>query len=248
MVSTLDAHRSEKARSASLMFSPGEHLRQRYEVERQLGPRTFRALDLCEGKTVAIKVVASGEQPDGRRRATSLPGLPRFREVLDNLVVFDFILGLDLESEVKRQPRPLPPAKILKRFLSVLGLVETLHDQRMVHGDIKPANLLTDIHDRFWLVDWGSSAVGHNAGALNLFGSPEKWRGKVSAQSDQYALAQVLAFMLTSRPPIPPQLADLHTYGSHLVTVLSRAMAPSPQHRYPDLASFRAHLVESLKE
>lgn len=100
----------------------------------------------------------------------------------------------------------------------------------VIHGDLKPANILLDTEGRIWLVDFGLArphlrtvAGDTHDGRERPSGTPgytpvEQWHGRVEPRSDVYALGATLFEMLTRRrPSLDP---------SELVLALRRAAPP----------------------
>lgn len=86
-----------------------------------------------------------------------------------------------------------------------------VHDQGILHCDIKPANLLRDDDGELKLIDFGIAAVGDNdAGALEdsftaEHAAPERFEGaRPSAASDVYSLASTLYQLVQGRPAFEP--------------------------------------------
>lgn len=140
------------------------------------------------------------------------------------------------------------------------------HDRGIVHRDIKPANFLLRIEAgprvHLLLSDFGlakffsfSSATSHIFGTP-LYMAPEQFGGEARPESDQYALAVMLYLLLTGRTPFegdPAQLMHQHLHReppplrsfnpalpAELEPVFARALAKSPQERYPSVGAFAA--------
>lgn len=104
--------------------------------------------------------------------------------------------------------------RILELYQQVLAGVEHLHSLGMVHGDIKPQNVLVSGH-QIKITDFGSSIdpdeiyvrTRHNGGTV-LYSAPEvagttTWRHKARAffPVDIYSLGVMLYHLVTSRLP-----------------------------------------------
>ncbi|HEU5088674.1 MAG TPA: serine/threonine-protein kinase, partial [Roseiflexaceae bacterium] len=121
----------------------------------------------------------------------------------------------------------------------------------IVHGDIKPANVIAALEaDRVVLVDFGSAQEQgmrgpHSAACYGTpgYAAPEQYHGHASTASDMYGLAASLYQVLTGDDPSghPLTFPQIATLPDALSAVLSQALAHEPQQR-PQPAAFAAIL------
>jgi eukaryotic-like serine/threonine-protein kinase len=125
-----------------------------------------------------------------------------------------------------------------------LRLVHTLcravhhaHSRRLIHGDVKPANILVDRRGQPRLLDFGiarfeGKAARESYGLTPDFASPEQARGEeLTTASDVWQLGRLLEELMCEQP-IP---ADLQA-------ILNRAMAEDPDARYASAAAMAGDL------
>ncbi len=92
-------------------------------------------------------------------------------------------------------------------FVTLAAALQYLHEQHVVHADVKPRNLVRDGR-RVVLVDFGLAGAANleHAGARGgtpLFMAPEVFAGDTpSARSDVFGIAATAWTLLTGSPPV----------------------------------------------
>lgn len=179
-----------------------------YEVESLALRRRF-ALKLFEG---------GGERSEKEEREAKLiAGLyhPNILSVIDfgecpegRYLVTELMAGGSLWAAVKREG-PLAWEQLQPIAEGILRALDYLGNQGLVHGDVKPANVLLDAFGTAKLADFGLAGTEHRGGTA-AFLSPEALLSKQSDhRSDLYALGATLFAALTGRPPRVGKRADI---------------------------------------
>jgi serine/threonine-protein kinase len=185
----------------------------------------FRATDLDDGKTVAIKVPHPEMESDpvmfdrfqreediGTRMEH--PGVMKVFPNPDRsqvYIVMEWVPGRLLRS-IMNEEKKLPLARAVHLTIGICEALEYIHANGVAHRDLKPENVMVDEQDNIRLIDFGIAA---NAGSRRLtfanfsqgmgtpdYISPEQVKGKRGdGRSDIYALGVMLYEMLTGRVP-----------------------------------------------
>jgi TPR repeat protein len=166
--------------------------------------------------------------------------------------VMEYIDGMSLAHYLDRFGA-LSLQKALDIFSGIArGLVHA-HAADIVHGDIKPANILLRSDSSPVLIDFGLALVnlpeagGVTAGYTVTFAAPEQLRRRsVDARTDIYALGATMYHALCyskDNPPGPDDYDPLHV-PEEVRGLLSRAMQPRPDQRWAGAAAF----LEALED
>jgi WD40 repeat protein/class 3 adenylate cyclase/tRNA A-37 threonylcarbamoyl transferase component Bud32/energy-coupling factor transporter ATP-binding protein EcfA2 len=248
----------------------GELLNDRYECLETLGAggeaRVVKALDRRHGRFVALKIRPSR---DGHAREELLgearillaisphPALPLVREdFFENgsyVVAMDWVDGIDLGTLLADRGRPgLAPSSVLGYLAQAAEALTHLHSQDppVIHGDVKPANLILTRGGRVKLVDFGLSSAPDAPRRLTGtpgFRAPELAAdGAPSRASDVYALAATAFALLTGSPPagvLPSWVGIKREQAEQLEAAIRLGLAADPT----DRPATPGELVERLR-
>jgi serine/threonine-protein kinase len=213
----------------------------------------YRAHDERLNRDVALKLLAPEFGQDFIYRArfereyrlTALLNHPNIVQVYDAgewndqlYIVQKLIEGPNLAAVIQ-QESPLGLGRTVSIVGQVADALDEAHAQRVVHRDVKPANILLDPPsfsgtERAYLADFGLTLgmegthltrTGAFMGTLAYAAPEQLGSGRVDGRADQYALACTTFQMLTGQPPFrrdnefalinahlfdrPPALAEL---------------------------------------
>lgn len=193
-------------------------------VSRSRAASVYRAVDLRDGRMVALKVPDADMETDPIllerfRRAAEIgeklrhPGVMSvFSEVERSRVymVMEWCEGKPLRERMNAGPIPVEHA--IHIATAVLDALQYLHDNGVVHRALTPENIMVDEQNKIKLIDfeWASDANSRRLTYTNLtddlgsvdYIAPEQVSGKRGdSRSDIYAMGVILYEMLTGKLP-----------------------------------------------
>ena len=232
-----------------------------WRLRRCLGQGEFGTTWLAgdtEGRRAAIKVLQSppGEELLALASVTHPSVIGVFGGGGDPAphLVMEFARGRPLTAWMGRRPAPEKTAISIAAHLA--DALAAVHQAGVVHGDIKPDNVMVDSvrEPRLKLVDFG--LAGHRRGGTLNYAAPECLKGAdTSAASDVYSLGMILWEMLHGElpwselgfsTPLMKRQKDAPepTQGEPwLRTLLTELLAPEPLHR-PGAAQLADRLAQ----
>lgn len=193
-------------------------------------------------------------------------------------MVMPYYQGLTLQQVRRNMSGPPDEAWLRRLMVPLLGALECLHRENVFHRDIAPDNILLLDDDtgpgagRPVLLDLGAArhVIGDHTQALTAIVKPsfapiEQYAETVQIRqgpwTDLYALAAVVHFCITGRPPMPATARVVHDglpslrqmspglasdFDCHLsepfVAALDHALAVRPQDRPESVAAWREEL------
>lgn len=171
---------------------------------------------------------------------------------------------LDESLERSIEAGPMDVDRVADIVRSIGGALGEAHRRGVIHGDVKPSNVLVDGSGAY-LTDFGvASLVGERAdrrstSPVSGHESPEVLLGEATSMaSDQFAFAVLIVRLLTGQLPFglrgamtehdlaPSIHAQRRTVPAAVDDVIWRATSWDPNERYPDLMTLTGELAEAL--
>ncbi|MEU8378511.1 serine/threonine protein kinase [Streptosporangium sp. NPDC048865] len=265
------------------MVAQGTTLAGRYRLSTRIGAggmgEVWKGEDIVLARTVAVKVLLPGRTDDpgflvrfqGEARAMATINHPGVVDVYDYGVhevpgagataylVMKFVDGEPLDRLLGRLRR-IAPGAAMDLIAQAASALQAVHDQGIVHRDIKPGNLLVRSDGTLVLTDFGiarSDTASRLTDAGMVLGTaaycaPEQAEGApVTPAVDIYALGVVayeclaghrpfdgdtpvtiaLKHIREAPPPLPPDIPPA------VRALVERSLAKDPARRFPSAAA-----------
>lgn len=162
------------------------------------------------------------------------PNIVRYVSFHDDEILMEYVDGEDLLAFLKNHPTYFEDAEHFDKFVGqLLSALQYLHDNQVLHLDLKPENImLTRIGCDVKVVDLGccySDTFVDSTGYTTQYAAPEQLAGrKVDVRTDIYAVGKILE-LLPHHPTI---------YNK----VIKRCLDKNPQNRYQTIAELQKAL------
>jgi serine/threonine-protein kinase len=260
----------------------------RYQLLSEIGRGSmgivYKGFDPVIGRTVAIKTMLTEgltgtEFEDFKARfqreaqAAGVLTHPNIVTVYDfgedNGVLYlamEFLVGRSLQDLVENQ-NVLPVEAIIPIYEQVCAALDHAHFHRIIHRDVKPANIMVLESGLVKVTDFGIAKVmsmgmtqaGQILGTPNYM-SPEQVKGRqIDGRSDIFSLGVILYELVTgekpfggqnittviyriiNEDPIPPRELD-STIHPGLSYIVQKSLAKNPDERYQTCRALAADL------
>ncbi|HEU0025791.1 MAG TPA: protein kinase [Ktedonobacterales bacterium] len=261
-----------------------------YQLQRKLGEggmaQVYLARDVRLRRDVAVKVLDRklADRPGFRERfmrearlaaALDHPNIVPLYDFGDEealFLVMPFVSGGSLQDMLPRTP--LQVGEVVTYGSQIADALDYAHQRKVVHRDVKPANMLIHADGRLMLSDFGLAKIVSQTNMMNAprnrpdagtpeYMAPEQVVGSSDARSDIYGLGVVLYLLLTGRlpftgssshevmqahlrdEPAPPRRYN-PAIPAAMEVVVMRAMAKQPADRFQRASELGAALLGAL--
>jgi len=259
-----------------------------YRLTRLLGKGGFAEVYLGEhlrlGTHAAVKVLYTrvanpDEVTSFEKEAQTIAHFkhPHIVRVLDfdvqedtPFLVMDYAVGGTLRQ---RHPKGsiLPLPTVISYIKQLAEALQYAHDQKLIHRDVKPENMLVGERDELLLSDFGIALIAQSSryqGTQDMAGTisymaPEQIQAHPRAASDQYSLGIVIYEWLSGdRPfhgsyseiavkhavvPPPPLHEKVSTIPPDVEQVVLTALEKDPHKRFRSVQAFATALEQASR-
>jgi len=250
------------------MFLQGQKVG-KYEILRSLGSGGFGAVFLAKDTWLNIKVAIKVPHKQSLELFKLLKE-PRLQAALNHpnivriisaekknrvfFMVMEYVKGKTLEKVLEKE-KVLDCETSMNYLTQIAYGVDHAHNNKIIHRDIRPSNIMISEEGTLKITDFGTSAWLENVPyASTRIGSPpymapEQFLGKASFSSDIYSTGCVFYEMIIGRPPIldpdpfkilekaqegkitPPRLKN-NTIPKDIDKIIMKCLATKVEDRY----------------
>ena len=204
------------------------------------------------------------------------PNIPKLVDFVDMheqeqlYIIMEFIDGISLERYIYSEIGLIPEVKALPMFLDILDTVAYLHNNGILHLDIKSNNIMILPDGNIKLIDLGIASRISDASDSTGFGTPaymppeQSEKGQCGKYTDIFSLGIMLFEMLSGILPFngqnskeirqkikyepTPQMKDFYPMiNSELQLIVERALAKDPKMRYQSCEEFGNYIKEYMQ-
>ena len=257
----------------------GDLFADRYLIEARLGDGAYgevwRATDQHRDEVVALKILSTTQPDDAWQEARRLTELesPNVLRVSNADLAIDVpyiasALATRGTASDEMKPLGMAPARAVHLIRGTLRGLQLCHDRRILHRDVKPANIFIGATGDAQLGDFGCAALMAPDDTSNPHGDPDIRApevlkgGSCTRSSDVYSAGVSFYAMLTGSLPfslaalgdfkalrdaVTAGMPDVRDVAPHislgLAKVVRRATESKPADRYATAAEFSAALA-----
>ncbi|MBR7778395.1 serine/threonine-protein kinase [Undibacterium rugosum] len=276
--------------AADAVELPSGRYYKHYQIEGQLGEggfgHVFQAWDPKLCRHVAIKQLKIDSQESApatakllkeARLAASLKHAAFVQifaiedDVSPAAIVMELIQGKTLKQLM--QQGPVSASRAIEWLVQVAAAMQVAHQAGLVHGDLKPSNLMVEASGRVRILDFGlaSQDDAQATGSVSYadpqgtiaYMAPERLLGRAAdAQADVYALGVMLYEAVAGHRPFP-ELQGLALAAAHMqsnseawsfppqlettvVQLILSMTARQPERRIPGMAAVAERMQDLL--
>ena len=268
----------------------GDVVLNRYELLEKLGSGAMGIVFRCVDKTAGIEIALKALHPELSNNTVEMEDIKDNFQIVHNLhhpnianyntleqdpvggnyyLIMECVAGEDLRRWIRRMRKEnaLSMETVIPVIRQVAAALDYAHEQKIIHRDIKPGNIMIDTEGRVKVLDFGlaaqiqtsmtrvSMALQGTSGTAPYM-APEQWKGWAQgAAADQYALAVMTYEMLAGHLPfestdvavlqqavLTQEPERIENVPKHIQRALERGMSKNPEERFNSCSVFVASL------
>lgn len=239
----------------------------------------YKAFDTSSNQWCSIRVRNANVKHEmhlmqiAKIRNSSVPySFEHFKDKRNEYLVQEWVDGYDLRYYLKRELAGTSFIDAERSYHLIRGLVyglNKLHERGVIHGDIKPENLIVADTKRLVMIDFGAAWTGARTKLrpdqkTRGYASPEQWQREklVDHRTDQFSTSVVFYEMLTgelpygglggfgsdyaNHPPLVPPSKKNKEVWSSLNSVIMRGLNLDRNQRYETSAAWLEALNDAM--
>jgi tetratricopeptide (TPR) repeat protein/predicted Ser/Thr protein kinase len=210
----------------------------------------YEAHDLELDRAVAIKALFAGTDAEALRTearalaSLSHPNVVQVYDVVEASERLYLVMELVRGETLRERQRGASRSEIVDRYLAAANGLAAIHEAGLVHGDVKPDNVLVANDGRVLVSDFGlARAVMATrtgvAGTPRYMAPEQKGGGRIDARADQYALC--IALWEALHGALPGERSTTQV-SPRICAVLRRGLANDPSARWPSMRALATAL------
>jgi serine/threonine protein kinase len=150
-------------------------------------------------------------------------------------LIMEHATGGSLRQRLNQQtPEVLPTEEILTVIEQTSQVLDYLHQEQIIHGNVKPENILFTEHNQVLLSDLDPMTFSEAPNSIDItqhhtspYAAPEQITGQRSCRSDQYALGCIAYELFTGHAPFSSSAPSLQPNLSPETVVPPTQINPS---------------------
>jgi hypothetical protein len=185
-------------------------------------------------------------------------------------MVMTYVRGRTLQFHIQRHRHEFSEAFIRRLFIHLMNGLREVHAARLLHLDIKPANIFVSMEGRPVLLDFGAARITLSEEAMKLkpmytagFAAPEHYRFKpeeLGPWSDIYSVGATIYTCIAGTPPqagdareqkdqmIPLRTLARQQYSDELYAIVNSCLAIDRMQRPQTAFDLQKQLMEEPPE
>ena len=271
-------------------FAVSDLILDRYKVLSELGQGGMGVVYECFDEIAGIKVALKALPPELSHNTQEMEDIKENFQLVSRLVhqniaisknlekdnttgnyylIMECVEGEDLRCWIRRKRKEglLTVETILPVIRQVAAALDYAHEEKIIHRDIKPGNIMIDAAGHVKVLDFGLAAqihtsmtrvsmAYHGTSGTAPYMAPEQWRGRAQgAAADQYALAVMTYEMLAGHLPFESTDASvlqqavltqepeiIKDQPRHVQQTLTRGLSKDPEARFNSCIEFANEL------
>ena len=235
-----------------------------------------------EGSTENVSVI-TGEKKKYydygiRSFSSEAKNLAKFRKIDGIISVTDFFLenstaylvmeyidGKTLKEYLEEKETPLSEEETLRLIRPVLNALSQIHEERIIHRDISPENIMIAHSGQVVLIDFGAARISTGAETKSLtvllkhgYAPVEQYqtKGKQGPYTDIYAICATMYRMMSGEKPeeaidrmvenqvIPLEQRSGISVSHHVSAAIQKGLAVQPKDRFQAVEELEEELFE----